>query len=161
MERNRLSISLYFGIASVLLIGGGIIGGIYYWAEGAYLAFGLILAGVVLCGFTLGVIACLWGIIDYRKNRKAELQVTLPNQGHEDTLPALTNTHMTISAQSPAPTSRRSGGTLAMILGGGSIISVFIAGLALILLALIIIVGLVGFVVFLIYLFNAWSTAPF
>ena len=79
------------------------------------------------------MIACLWVILEYRKNRKTELQATLPNQGHEDILDdappvvappmigaALASTHTTISAQSPAPTSHRSGGTLAAILGGGS-----------------------------------------
>ena len=154
MERNRLSISLYFGIASVLLIGGGIIGGMYFWewpitgpTGNTYLAVGLILAGV-LCGSTLGVIACLWVILEYRK---MELQATLPNQVHEDNLddapPVVTppmigaapaRTHTTISAQSPAPTSRRTGGILAAILGGSSC-AILAAALFLILLALIII----------------------
>ena len=150
MERNRLSISLYFGIASALLIGGGIIGGMYFWAGNTYLAVGLILAGV-LCGSTLGVIACLWVILEYRKNRKTELPATLPNQGYQDNLddapPVVTppmigaapaRTHTTISAQSPAPTSRRTGGILAAILGGSSC-AILAVVLFLILLALIII----------------------
>ena len=122
----------------------------YFWAGNTHLAVELILAGV-LCGSTLGVVDCLWVILECRKNRKTELQATLPNQGHEDILDdappvvappmlgaAPAGTHTTIYAQSPAPTSRRTGGILAAILGGSSC-AILAAALFLILLALIII----------------------
>ena len=74
-----------------------------------------------------------WEHISRSRVNDAPPVVTLPMIGA-----APARTHTTISAQSPAPTSRRTGGILAAILGGSSC-AILAAALFLILLALIII----------------------
>ena len=132
--RQKLTGSVYLGIGSILVGGGGMLWGAFFWNGGVFVT------GVV-AGGTLGIIAAIWGLVNFliglfRKRAKAPAAHQAPPSVITPSLATITTpTHTTTPAHEHTP--NRTGGWLAFLLGGGSI--------AAIILTLIVIVGLVIF----------------
>ncbi len=128
VARKRLSISVYIGIASLVMGGCGMAIGILAWHGPTFVAG-------VLAGITLGIIAGVWGIIDCIIGMVKTPTATapppaaapgLPSTGYDGLPPTLTPaaTQVPAPTQAPEVSPRRSGGMLALLLGGGSIAAI-------------------------------------
>ena len=124
VARKRLSISVFMGIASLVMGGGGMAIGILTWHGPTFVAGALV-------GITLGIIAGVWGIIDciigmVKTPTPPAAAPGLPSTGYDGLPPTLTpvTTQVPAPTQAPEASPRRSGGMLALLLGGGSIAAI-------------------------------------
>jgi hypothetical protein len=136
--RKRVSISVYIGIASLVVSVGGVSAGIFMWHWGTFVL------GIV-GGISLGIIAGLWGITDVIIGMVKKSSEPIPPQSPTPPeLSQITHTESSagynvtlVPAQTPEPSTQRTGGLYALVLGGGSVAAIIIT--------LVIIVGLVIF----------------
>ena len=119
--RRQLSGSLYLGIGSILIGGGGMTFGAFFWNGGIFIT------GVV-AGVSLGIIAIIWGFTNgvigliQAKSKAPVAHQTPPPVSTPGTPPITTTTPATAPSQDQ-PTGK-SGGWLAMLLGGGAVAAI-------------------------------------